>query len=192
MLHLEGGWPKDVNTNELDAKQRYQKKIETKEKYIQTMKKLVEKMESRILQNEALDIYNVYFPQPEQTDDSEPPSASSIGTYANILTVIKDPQTSNKKTKRSASSISLYPADFSKVAVAYCPASKVISNPEMCISNIWDLRNPSKPDLELHPTSPLTSIEYNAKESPILVAGSQNGSICLSISKISSIISFFF
>ena len=38
MLHLEGGWPKDVDPTEKDQTQRYKKKVEKDEEYIKQIK----------------------------------------------------------------------------------------------------------------------------------------------------------
>jgi dynein intermediate chain 2 len=44
MLHTEGGWPKDVDPQELEHTIRYRKKIEKDEDYIKTIKVLGEKV----------------------------------------------------------------------------------------------------------------------------------------------------
>lgn len=41
MNHIEGGWPKDVNTNDLEQTVRYRRKIEKDELYIHTMLQLL-------------------------------------------------------------------------------------------------------------------------------------------------------
>lgn len=41
MRHVEGGWPKDINTNDLEQTVRYRRKIEKDELYIHTMLQLL-------------------------------------------------------------------------------------------------------------------------------------------------------
>ena len=42
MNHMEGGWPKDVNPNEVEQTIRFRKKVEKDEAYIQTVVRLGE------------------------------------------------------------------------------------------------------------------------------------------------------
>ena len=44
MIHTEGGWPKDVDPQELEHTIRYRKKIEKDEDYIRTIKSLGDKV----------------------------------------------------------------------------------------------------------------------------------------------------
>lgn len=44
MNHVEGGWPKDVNPNEVEQTIRFRKKVEKDEGYIQTVVRLGEVM----------------------------------------------------------------------------------------------------------------------------------------------------
>ena len=38
--HVEGGWPKDINPAEADQTQRFRKKIEKEDGFVQTIKEL--------------------------------------------------------------------------------------------------------------------------------------------------------
>ena len=60
--HAEGGWPKDVDPTEKDQTTRYKKKVEKDEEYIRQVKNLGEAVESSIMQNYAIDIYQVPLP----------------------------------------------------------------------------------------------------------------------------------
>ena len=165
MLHLEGGWPKDVDATEKDQTLRYKKKVEKDEEYIKQVRALGEAVEGDIKQNYAIDIYQEYF-SGEYTDySSEPPSAKT-------LSVFKDPC----EIKRSVSSVSWYP-DGSKLAVAF--SIMQFQDPRMDKatygSYIWDVNNPNTPELQLMPQSPLCCLEYNPKDPHFLVGGSYNG-----------------
>ena len=85
MLHVEGGWPKDVDSTEKEQTTRYRKKVEKDEEYIRQIQLMGEEVEQSIMQNIAVDIYEDYFNQDEYMDHaSEPPSAKT-------LSVFKDP-----------------------------------------------------------------------------------------------------
>ena len=59
MAHIEGGWPKDIDCTEKEQTTRYRKKIEKDEEYIRQVKALGEGVEHSIMQNNAIDIYEV-------------------------------------------------------------------------------------------------------------------------------------
>merc|ERR1719247_3707056 len=83
MLHLEGGWPKDIDATEKEHTARYKKKIEKDEEYIKQLKALTVNMESEIQQNYSLDIYQDYFPSHGsfQEYSSTPPSAKTLACF---------------------------------------------------------------------------------------------------------------
>ena len=66
--HVEGGWPKDVNPNEMEQVARYRKKVEKDEAYISTILKLAAIAEDVIRSNNAIDIYEDY--SFEEQDDT--------------------------------------------------------------------------------------------------------------------------
>lgn len=169
MLHLEGGW--ELNMNDLDAKKRFCKKIENSEPYQKTLSNLADQVCSFLKQNIALNIYEDYFEDMQQSRAlifTEPPRAK-------VITVFKDPVT---RVKRIASKMSWIPTDGSKLAVAYCRLQQGTVGTDEMLSCIWDIRNSNSPDLTLSPSSPLYCIEYNPKDSTYLVAGSLNGTLC--------------
>lgn len=57
MLHVEGGWPKDIDSTEKDQTARFRKKVEKDEEYIREVKALADVVEHSIRQNNAIDIY---------------------------------------------------------------------------------------------------------------------------------------
>ncbi|XP_046709967.1 dynein axonemal intermediate chain 2 [Silurus meridionalis] len=166
--HVEGGWPKDVNPLDLEQTIRYRKKIEKDENYVNTLIQLGSYMENCIRQNNAIDIYQEYFEDEEimeETDDH--PSAKTINVF-------RDPN----EVKRTATCLSWHPDGNRKLAVAYSSLEFQKYSKDICYdSYIWDIENPNKPELTLKPVSPLVSLEYNPKDSHILVGGSYNGQI---------------
>ncbi|XP_035157563.2 dynein axonemal intermediate chain 2 isoform X2 [Callithrix jacchus] len=166
--HVEGGWPKDVNPLELEQTIRFRKKVEKDENYINTIMQLGSIMEHCIKQNNAIDIYEEYFNNEEDVEVmEEAPSAKTINVF-------RDPQ----EIKRAATHLSWHPDGNRKLAVAYScldfqRAPVGMSND----SYIWDLENPNKPELALKPSSPLVTLEYNPKDSHVLLGGCYNGQI---------------
>ncbi|XP_059149327.1 dynein intermediate chain 3, ciliary-like isoform X2 [Physella acuta] len=165
--HTEGGWPKDVNPNELEQVTRYRKKVEKDEGYISAVLHLGNAMEHCIKQNNAIDIYEEYFENIESETIDEAAAAKTINVF-------RDPN----DIKRTATHISWYPDGPRKLAVAYCNLVFQSTSPETSMdSYIWDVENPNKPEMTIKPVSPLTCLEYNPKDSHILLGGCYNGQI---------------
>ncbi|XP_077979929.1 dynein intermediate chain 3, ciliary-like [Glandiceps talaboti] len=165
--HVEGGWPKDVNPSEVEQVLRYRKKVEKDEMYINTIQMLGGVMEHTIKQNNAIDIYEDYFNDLQVEQTEEPPSAKTINVF-------RDPN----EIKRTATHLSWYPDGARKLAVAYSNLEFQKSSSDTSMdSYIWDIENPNKPDFTIKPVSPLVCLEYNPKDSHVLVGGCYNGQI---------------
>eukprot|EP00698_Gefionella_okellyi_P008263 TRINITY_DN2042_c0_g1_i2.p1 TRINITY_DN2042_c0_g1~~TRINITY_DN2042_c0_g1_i2.p1 ORF type:complete len:570 (+),score=116.88 TRINITY_DN2042_c0_g1_i2:49-1758(+) len=169
MLHVEGGWPRDVDPSEPDHTIRYRKKIEKEEAYQRQLKELGERVEYLIKQNNAVDIYQDYFSGRVVDHSSEPPSAKT-------LTVFRDPN----PQKRTATSISWSLDGGRKLVIAYSVMQFQKMPDGMSLSSyIWDIENPNFPEQELTPPSPLVCLEYNPKDPNVLVGGTYNGLLAL-------------
>jgi len=167
--HVEGGWPKDVNPNEPDQTMRYRKKIEKDESYINTIVSLGNSMEHVIKQNNAIDIYELYFNNMDNDQTDETPSAKTINVF-------RDPN----GEKRTANHISWYIDGPKKIAASYCNLEFQKNLNDVSVdSYIWDVENPNKPELVLKPISPLVCIEFNPKDTHVLAAGCYNGQVCI-------------
>ncbi|XP_072259578.1 dynein axonemal intermediate chain 2 [Pyxicephalus adspersus] len=166
--HVEGGWPKDINPQEMEQTSRYRKKVEKDDHYIATITQLGSVMEHCIKQNNAINIYEEYFEEEEELEGmDEAPSAKTINVF-------RDPS----EIKRTATHLSWHPDGSRKLAVAYsCLEFQRAPKDISYDSYIWDIENPNKPELTLKPASPLVSLEYNPKDSHILVGGCYNGQI---------------
>ncbi|KAJ8246276.1 hypothetical protein GJAV_G00265790 [Gymnothorax javanicus] len=166
--HVEGGWPKDVNPQEVEQTIRYRKKVEKDENYVNTILQLGSHMEHCIKQNNAIDIYQEYFEEDEGTEDCEEQP------WAKTINVFRDPNA----IKRTATGLSWHPDGSRKLAVAYSSLEFQRAAPEMSLdSYIWDTESPNKPEMTLKPVSPLICLEYNPKDSHVLVGGCYNGQI---------------
>ncbi|KAM4662025.1 dynein axonemal intermediate chain 2 [Discoglossus pictus] len=166
--HVEGGWPKDISPQEMEQTIRYRKKVEKDENYVNAILQLGHSMEHCIKQNNAINIYEEYFEDEEDLEGmDEAPSAKTINVF-------RDPN----EIKRTATSLSWHPDGSKKLAVAYSSLEFQRAPKDMSYdSYIWDIENPNKPELTLKPDSPLVSLEYNPKDSHILVGGCYNGQI---------------
>lgn len=165
--HIEGGWPKDVNPQEVEQVLRYRKKVEKDEMYITTIQQLGSVMEHCIRQNNAIDIYEDYFADLEIEETEETPSAKTINVF-------RDPN----EIKRTATHLSWYPDGARKLAVAYSNLEFQRSSADTSLdSYIWDIENPNKPEFTLKPVSPLVCLEYNPKDVHVLIGGCYNGQV---------------
>ncbi|TPX42236.1 hypothetical protein SeMB42_g02765 [Synchytrium endobioticum] len=165
ILHLQGGWPRDVDPSDAEHTIRYRKKIEKDDEYVKSVKAMGELMEHCIKQNNAIDIYEEYFVDSSDSIAVEPPSAKSLNVY-------RDPS----PIKRAATFVSWYPDDGHKMAVAYsCLQFQGTPSSMPAESYIWDIENPNTPDQSLIPPNPLVCIKYNPKDPHVLVGGSYNG-----------------
>ncbi|XP_039978069.1 dynein intermediate chain 2, axonemal [Xiphias gladius] len=166
--HVEGGWPKDVNPEEMEQTIRFRKKVEKDESYISSILQLGSVMEHCIKQNNAVDIYQEYFEDEDEVEESpEPPSAKTINVF-------RDPN----EVKRTVTGLSWHPDSGRKLAAAYsCLEFQKTSKDMSLDSYIWDVENPNRPEMTLKPASPLVCLDYNPKDSHTLVGGSYNGQI---------------
>lgn len=167
MNHVEGGWPKDVNSAEVEQTIRYRKKVEKDEAYIQTIQNLGTKMEHFLKQNNAIDIYEEYFNQEESLLTDEPPTARTIS-------ILRDPS----EYKRTITHISWYPGGAHKLAAAYS-FLEFQNSPENLPfeSYIWEIDNPNRPETVLKPNSPMLCLDYNPKDPHTLAGGCYNGQL---------------
>ena len=70
--HTEGGWPKEINLNELSQVNRFLTKIEKEESFIDQVYELARAAESQVMQNLAVNVYSQYFEyEDEATEQKE-------------------------------------------------------------------------------------------------------------------------
>jgi dynein intermediate chain 2 len=93
VLHVDGGWPKDVDPNEAEQTIRYRKKVEKDEDFIRAIKGLADVADACLRQNTAIDIYQDYFDGEFFDHSGKPPSAKT-------LTVFRDPCTPKRSVTR--------------------------------------------------------------------------------------------
>jgi dynein intermediate chain 2 len=84
ILHIQGGWPKDVDPTDVEHTIRYKKKIEKDEEYMKSVQTMGNSMEHCIKQNNAIDIYEEYFADTPDAVTVDPPSAKSLNVYRQV------------------------------------------------------------------------------------------------------------
>ncbi|XP_061554828.1 dynein axonemal intermediate chain 2 [Phycodurus eques] len=166
--HVEGGWPKDINPQDMEQTIRFRKKVEKDESYLISIMQLGDVIGHCVGQNTAVNIYQKYFEDEDLRDKiQEPPSAKTINVF-------RDPN----QVKRTVTCLSWHPDGGRKLAAAYsCLEFQKASTDMSPDAYIWDIENPNKPELTLKPASPLVCLDYNPKDSHTLVGGSYNGQI---------------
>ncbi|XP_066256971.1 dynein axonemal intermediate chain 2 [Euwallacea similis] len=169
MNHVEGGWPKDVNTADEEQTKRYRRKIEKDEGFNHTMVQLFKSMENCIQQNNAINIYQQYFSDVEPTPLVERSSARTVNVYQDQST-----------PTRPINWISWSPDNQTKLAITYCNLKfQSIVPKETTFSYIWEVENPNRPLLTLKPEYPSVCLEYHQKDPHSLVSGQRNGQVAL-------------
>ncbi|CAG0921217.1 unnamed protein product [Notodromas monacha] len=164
--HVEGGWPKDINAMEPDQTQRFRKKIEKEEGFVQTVKELGNVMTHCIMQNNAVDIYQDYFDTSSHvavTESTGKLDTDSDSPSAKIVAVFKDFSETTAGAcgmsgdKRSACKVSWSPDAGRKLAVAYAVVHFSGVKPDIAKEScVWDIDNVSN-KLPLPPNMPCTS-----------------------------------
>ena len=173
MSHMEGGWPKDLDYTEKEQTLRYRKKVEKDEEYLRQVRDLVEAVDSSLMQNVAIDIYENYFTSAEG-EEARAEEATNEAPSAKTLAAFKDPS----EIKRTACKISWFPDGGKRFAVAF----SIMQFQDWRIdkashaSYIWDVNNPNEPEMALNPVHSLCCIDaYNVKQQDSLVGGLYNG-----------------
>ena len=125
MNHIEGGWPKDINPSENDQTMRFRKKIEKDDNYVGTVLGLCQSMEQCIRQNNAIEIYEDYFEDGDESTQCEKPESKTVHVF-------RDPPQASGATpyRRPVSGISWCPDGGSKIAIAYCNLEFQATHPD--------------------------------------------------------------
>ncbi|KAI5645454.1 dynein intermediate chain 3, ciliary [Phthorimaea operculella] len=165
MNHIEGGWPKDINMNDPEACQRYRRKIEKDDAYIHAIMNLGHSMEHNILQNNAIDMYQIYYSDIPPIPPVERSSCQTVNVY-------REPG-----TRRPVRSISWQAEGGARMASAHADVDLVKSVRSQQFSYIWDIENANAPELVIKPPQPLLDLQYNARDPNILVGGMMNGQV---------------
>jgi len=170
MSHKEGGWPKEINTDEFEDKKRYLKKMEMQDTFNEIVLGLTKRVENRVRQNDSINMFEEYFANQTEDHSAEPPSAKT-------LTIFRDP---TQAAPRPVSRVCWHPDSVYRVASMHCSLSfeamnRVEQQEESIESYIWDCTNPNRPYYVIQPVSAICCMAFNKKNTDCLVAGSYNG-----------------
>nr|XP_033330824.1 dynein intermediate chain 2, axonemal-like [Megalopta genalis] len=168
ILHLEGGWPKEINPSDGEATHRFIRRVEKDPSYAASMRNLMPLMEYHVCQNNAVNIHQNFF------DDMIP--THLVKQYdMRIWNSYEDPQ----KFVRPIRSLSWSPDGSNRLAAAYAftefedyPADV---NP---CSYVWDIGNANKPMIELESSSAMLSLQFNPRDISMLISGHMSGQVC--------------
>ncbi|KAK4872810.1 hypothetical protein RN001_014839 [Aquatica leii] len=167
--HTEGGWPKDVNITDEEQVKRYRRKIEKEDAYVPTVLQLCKAMESNVLQNNAINIYQQYFSDVEPTPLVERSSARTVNVYQD-----------QNPIHRPINRLSWSPDGGTKLAVTHCNLKfQEIGLNDSYHSYIWEVENPNRPLLVFKPSTPIVCMEYHTKDANSLMSGLYNGKVAI-------------
>ncbi|KAL0822625.1 hypothetical protein ABMA28_004658 [Loxostege sticticalis] len=163
--HVEGGWPKDINMADPEATQRYRRKIEKDDAYIHAVMNLGHSMEHNILQNNALDMYQIYYSELPTIPPVEKSSCHTVNVY-------REPG-----ARRPVRALSWQADGGARLATAHADVDLTSANRVQQLSYIWDIENANAPELAIKPPQPLLDLQYNQRDQNILVGGMLNGQV---------------
>ncbi|MEN2499182.1 MAG: Dynein intermediate chain 2, axonemal [Marteilia pararefringens] len=182
MSHTEGGWPKDIATDDSDQTKRYRKKVEKDEGFVASMFLAARSIEKAIVDYQSLNIYsdsnNVV--DVEQICDTE-----SSDFLLNALDTI-----SIEDCELSSIKIACGIADPNKIALAINKKSEEES--EAGCLQIYNLDFPEKPPIYIEAPERITALSFNPKDFSLLLVGTENGRVSLiDIRKCTTVIDYF-
>ncbi|XP_023949316.2 dynein intermediate chain 3, ciliary-like [Bicyclus anynana] len=166
--HVEGGWPKDVSLNDEEATFRYRRRTEREEMYCNAIMNTYSQFEHYIQQNNAINMYNMYF---KEIDSQHPVEKYSIRTG----------KVSTDKDKRPVASICWTCEDDSKLVAAYCnkkyPITGDVNKNFECF--VWDIEYPKEPYEYFKPPSACWQIVCSPSFPKVIFGGLQDGRVSI-------------
>ena len=170
VAHREGGWPREIDCQEVDQVNRYLKKIEKDEGFLNSAMSLATIMEEKVKQNNAVEIYTSYFTEEDEV-------TSWCESEARTVMVYCDPIRGRGEAGRPVSGVSWSPEGGSKLAVAYCSPQFLASQGEEGDGFTFAVEDPTQHCDLLASTSPLTSIAYSCRDPNTIAGGCYSGSV---------------
>ena len=156
VLHVEGGWPKEVDYTDNEQTSRYRKKIEKDEHFIKSVVQLGKLVEEKIMLSNAMNIF-------EKDIES--------GSEMQIVYSLALDKTFSYSKKRAVKSVQ-YSNDYKQIAVGYDDANELNAL-------IWSTDNSVRPLLALSCVSQVNSFQFNNKDQNQLAGGLSSGQIAL-------------
>jgi dynein intermediate chain 2 len=167
MLHIEGGWPKEIQWDEAQDTAKWRKRLEKDPNFVNTVRGLTAQTVKCIEQNNTMDLFEHYFYEEEPDHLVENLTMKTIALF-------KDPA----DEKRSVTKIGWHPEGPTKMVGSYSNLRFQRMSDEMPMSSfIWDVNERNSPLTELRTNSPLVSCQYNRKNVDVLCGGCYSGVI---------------
>ena len=126
--HTEGGWPKDVNLHEQEQINRFRKKIEKDEIYLQSLSRLVNGLELDLQQNNAIDIHQNCFQEKIDDEEDESFNVKTVNLYS-----------WNANRNEMVNRISWQSDGQRKIAVSYGNGHFNLARTNLIDSLVWDI-----------------------------------------------------
>lgn len=166
--HAEGGWPKDVNFNDEEATTRYRRRFEREDSYVSAILNSHQNLEHLIKQNNAIEMYNMYFKEMNSEKPVEKHFIRKINTFV-------DPE------ERPISSIAWTYEDNSKIVVSYCnkkyPVTGQVNKNTTCF--IWDIDNANEVFADFTPPSCCWKIACPPTNVNLIIGGLEDGRVSI-------------
>lgn len=125
--HVDGAWPVEAKTNEVQDRTRLLRKLKNEDSYKQAVVSLSRGADVSVQQNNTIDLFEEYFTSEDHSHSYTPPSCKTVAVF-------RDPN----EIKRSATKISWHPEGPNKLAVSYSIMQFQAAPPNMPIkSYIW-------------------------------------------------------
>jgi len=165
MLHVEGGWPKEVDYSEAQDTLKWRKRLEKDPAFVGTVKQLTKSTVLCLEQNNTIDLFEHYF-------QGEEPEHLPENLTMRTIALFKDPA----DEKRSVTKIGWHPEGPTKIVGSYSNLRFQRMTDEMPMASfIWDVHERNAPLTELRTSSPLVACQYNHKNVDCLLGGCYNG-----------------
>ena len=168
MNHVEGGWPKDVKQELMEHKNKFIRKTMKEDMFHYTTVRLGLRMENTLMQNNTMDLEEMYFEEVESEEDIEEEKVITIARFKDF-----------SGHKRPVSCLSWQTSGrVLSLASSHCSPDFLGNYEQLCMDcYIIDFENTTVPKNTFSAPSHATVIEFNDKHSNLLGAGCLNGQV---------------
>ena len=168
MNHTEGGWPKDVKTEQLEQKNKFIRKTVKEDMFKYTTTRLGETMAKALKQNNTLNLEEIYFEDVEETPGSSSKKVTIIGKLKDF---------SGRKRPVSCLAWQRVKNDAC-VAISHCSSEFLGSLEETCTdAYLCNFSHSVTPKCIFTAPSHLTTMDYNDKQANLLGGGCYSGQV---------------
>ncbi|XP_032523354.2 dynein axonemal intermediate chain 2-like [Danaus plexippus] len=166
--HAEGGWPKDVNVNDEEATARYRRRFERDDAYVGAVLSSNPYFEHLIHQNNAIEMYNMYFKEMKPQKPVETYSVKIKNAYKDLF-------------QRPVASIAWTFEANSKLVVSHCYKKMLLGKPlnTRLEGNVWDLENANEPAEQFLSPTACWQIVCSPSHPKVMMGGLEDGRVCI-------------